>query len=67
MPPKPTYEELEKRVRELEQVEKELLKSEQRYRFLIHSTTSIDWTTDGSGGFIAPQPSWEKFTGQPCL
>ncbi len=65
MPKKLTYDQLEERVRELEQVEKKLLRSEQRYRFLIEATTAIDWTTDGSGGFIVPQPSWEKYTGQP--
>ncbi len=65
MPQKPTYDELVNRVHELEQVEKELLRSEQRYRFLIEATTSIDWKTDASGGFVDPQSSWEKFTGQP--
>ncbi|MDM8555725.1 PAS domain S-box protein [Desulfococcaceae bacterium HSG7] len=39
--------------------------SEERYRSLIEATTSIIWTTDESGGFVVPQPSWEKFTGQP--
>jgi PAS domain S-box-containing protein len=61
---KPTYEELEKRVKELEAAEQELVKSEQRHRFLIKATTSICWSTDASGGFISPQPSWEKYTGQ---
>ncbi|MDM8544517.1 PAS domain S-box protein [Desulfococcaceae bacterium HSG9] len=39
--------------------------SEERYRSLIEATTSIIWTTDESGRFVVPQPSWEKFTGQP--
>jgi PAS domain S-box-containing protein len=64
MPNKKTYEELVKRVKELEFAEKELIKSEQRYRFLIKATTSIYWSTDASGEFITPQSSWEKFTGQ---
>ena len=42
-----------------------LQKSEERYRSLINATTSIIWTTDASGGFVEPQFSWEKFTGQP--
>lgn len=39
--------------------------SDDRYRHLINSTTSIIWTTDASGGFVTPQLSWEKYTGQP--
>ena len=42
-----------------------LRKSEERYRSLINATASIIWTTDASGGFVEPQFSWEKFTGQP--
>ena len=45
--------------------EQDLLKSEERYRSLIEATTSIIWTTDQSGGFVVPQLSWERFTGQP--
>ncbi len=65
MPSKPSYEELLARVQELEKVEKELVRNEQRNRFLIKATTSIYWATDASGGFVDPQPSWEKYTGQP--
>ncbi len=39
--------------------------SEERYRHLTEATTSIIWSADGSGGFVIPQPSWEKYTGQP--
>ena len=45
--------------------EQDLLKSEERYRSLIEATTSIIWTTDESGGFVVPQVSWERYTGQP--
>lgn len=45
--------------------EEELAESELRFRSLIEATTSIIWTTDESGGFVEPQASWEKFTGQP--
>lgn len=64
MTKKPSYEELEKRVQELEQVEKKAIRNEQRFQFLINSTSSIFWTTDALGAFIDPQPSWENFTGQ---
>ncbi len=52
-------------ITERNRVEIELQNSEERYRFLVEATTSIIWTTDGSGGFVDPQPSWEKYTGQP--
>ena len=42
-----------------------LQNSEERYRHLIEATSSIIWYTDKSGGFIVPQNSWEKYTGQP--
>lgn len=38
--------------------------SEQRYRSLVAATASIVWVSDPSGQFVAPQPSWELFTGQ---
>ncbi|HEX6180955.1 MAG TPA: PAS domain S-box protein, partial [Chitinophagaceae bacterium] len=38
--------------------------SEQRYRSLVKVTTSVVWTTDGEGGFVVPQLSWEEYTGQ---
>lgn len=46
-------------------LEIKLQNSEQRYRSLVEATTSIIWTTDESGKFVAPQTSWENFTGQP--
>ncbi len=47
------------------QAEKDIKNSEERYRSLAESTTSIIWTADAEGGFAVPQDSWEKFTGQP--
>ncbi len=48
-----------------DQMEKRLKENEERHRSLIETMTSIIWIADASGGFLAPQPSWEKFTGQP--
>jgi diguanylate cyclase (GGDEF)-like protein/PAS domain S-box-containing protein len=49
---------------ERKHVEKELYQSKNRYQTLTESTAAIIWTTDESGGFVEPQASWEKFTGQ---
>ncbi len=38
--------------------------SEERYRSLVAATASVVWTTDGTGAFIKPQRSWQKYTGQ---
>jgi len=52
-------------ITERNRMETALQNSEERYRFLVEATTSVIWITDGSGGFVDPQPSWEKYTGQP--
>ncbi|HLK11318.1 MAG TPA: CHASE3 domain-containing protein [Candidatus Binatia bacterium] len=39
--------------------------SEERYRSLVAATSSVVWTSDPSGAFVVPQPSWEAYTGQP--
>jgi len=56
MPKKPTYEELEQRVKELEnealerkRVEEALRESEQRYRTLFEKIPYGDWLTDATG------------------
>ena len=38
--------------------------SEERYRSLVSVLTSIVWTTNQAGEFVAPQPAWEAYTGQ---
>ena len=41
-----------------------LTQSEERYRSLTESTTSVVWTANVDGEFDSPQPSWEQYTGQ---
>ncbi|RIL01327.1 MAG: hypothetical protein DCC71_18125 [Proteobacteria bacterium] len=38
--------------------------SEERYRSLTESLTSVVWTTDPQGRFAGPQPTWSHYTGQ---
>lgn len=45
-------------------MEEDLQVSENRYRSLIAATTSVVWVTDAEGRFVAPQKSWEEYTGQ---
>lgn len=47
-----------------ERAEYALRAGEERYRSLVNLLTSIVWTTDPTGQFISPQPSWERYTGQ---
>ena len=63
MSSKPTYEELEQRVKELDKesvqlklVEKELLKSEQRFRDLNENTSDWAWEVDLNGIFTYSNP-----------
>jgi PAS domain S-box-containing protein len=51
-------------VTELKSAEQNLRESEERYRSLTQAITSVIWTTDADGRFVAPQPSWAAFTGQ---
>ncbi|MCF8145872.1 MAG: PAS domain S-box protein [Deltaproteobacteria bacterium] len=46
MPEKPTYEELEQKVRDLERTEASLRESEEKYRFLAENVTNVIWTMD---------------------
>lgn len=41
-----------------------LRQSEERYRTLVATLTSVVWTTDAEGAFVTPQPSWSAYTGQ---
>jgi PAS domain S-box-containing protein len=45
--------------------EQALSDSEDRFRNLVTATSAVVWTTGPDGDFIAPQPSWEAYTGQP--
>jgi PAS domain S-box-containing protein len=65
MPEKPTYEELEKRVRNLEQVQSEckqaedaLRNSEERYRLLIEHQNDLVVQVDPEGRFLFASPSY---------
>src|SRR5262249_50047649 len=51
-------------VTERRTLDEALRRSEERYRSLTAVTTSVVWTTDATGAFVSPQPSWEAYTGQ---
>ncbi|HEY9762592.1 MAG TPA: PAS domain-containing protein [Trichocoleus sp.] len=52
-------------ITDLKLAQEALLRSEKRYRSLVSILTSVVWTVDPEGQFIAPQPAWEAYTGQP--
>jgi PAS domain S-box-containing protein len=65
MPEKPTYGELEKRVKELEQIQSEceqteetLRKSEEKYRLLIQHQNDLVVEVDPEGRFLFVSPSY---------
>lgn len=45
-------------------IEEALKESEARYRSLIEASTAIVWTANAEGAFVAPQESWQRYTGQ---
>ncbi|MFC7544444.1 PAS domain-containing protein [Siccirubricoccus deserti] len=51
-------------VEDAKRAERELRRSEERFRSLIEATSAIVWTTPASGGLAGEQPSWSAFTGQ---
>ncbi len=70
MAEKPTYEELEKRIQELEQTESKrkqmeyaLKKSEKLYRLLAENVTDIIWTMDMDLNFTYYSPSITRLQG----
>ena len=44
--------------------EQRLRENEERYRTLIETSATMVWVTSPDGELVAPQPSWEAFTGQ---
>jgi len=51
-------------VEDAKRAERELQRSEERFRSLVEATSAIVWTTPPSGELVGEQPSWAAFTGQ---
>jgi PAS domain S-box-containing protein len=49
---------------ERERAQAELAAGEARLRTVLEATAAIVWTADARGRIVAPQPSWEAYTGQ---
>jgi PAS domain S-box-containing protein len=45
-------------------VERELRRSERRFRAAVDATSNIVWTCTADGEFVSEQPGWSQFTGQ---
>ena len=60
---KPTYQELEKRVKELEQVEDELRESEQKFRSLAENSRDNITRHDREGRYLYANPASLNFVG----
>ena len=53
-----------RRGEELQRLEHERRRSEERFRSLVTATSQIVWTAAANGEFTAEQPTWTSFTGQ---
>jgi PAS domain S-box-containing protein len=51
-------------VEDAKHAEREIRRSEERFRSLVEATSAIVWTTPASGEFTGEQPSWTAFTDQ---
>ncbi len=51
-------------VEDAKRAEREIRRSEERFRSLVGATSAIVWTTLASGELDGEQPSWAAFTGQ---
>ena len=52
------------RARRLGEVEAELAATRRHLASVLEAIGSIVWTADRERGFVDPQPSWERYTGQ---
>ncbi len=59
-----TNEQLRVEANQRQETERELRAAKARYEALLSGTRSIVWTTSPEGGFVTPQVSWERYTGQ---
>jgi PAS domain S-box-containing protein len=53
-----------RRGEELERLEHDRRRSEERFRSLVTATSQIVWTAAANGEFTTEQPNWSRFTGQ---
>jgi PAS domain S-box-containing protein len=51
-------------IEDARRAEREIRRSEERFRSLVGATSAIVWTTPASGEMTGEQPSWAAFTGQ---
>ncbi|MFW6327216.1 MAG: PAS domain S-box protein, partial [Bacteroidota bacterium] len=51
-------------VTEQKKAQQSLVESEKRFKTLVKETSHLIWVTEPDGTVSAPQPGWEKFTGQ---
>jgi PAS domain S-box-containing protein len=62
---RPVFKSIKKSTDELLKSREVIVANEEKYRTLVDMMTSIVWTTDPEGRFVALQQSWQNYTGQP--
>ncbi len=55
---------LKKELDEHKKLERQIMMAKERYKSLTSVMTSVVWSADAKGRFVAPQKKWEDFTGQ---